>query len=200
MGLCSTVAIDDLTLSDAAIVDGQIMLEPSSSHSICDIHPAVRGTTEELRGILRKEFESIGRPTWWQRLASPIPNHLQAYCFGLDKGPENLGFATKVLAEVYFCQFICVFLHFCFSHQEHLICEDMLKLLDTWEWDFGNDADNSRYAFNGLYSGCIKTIANTWRSTGIHIKLCRVITFLFCPQITEQYFKKIITGQSQAGG
>ena len=131
-------------------------------------------------------------------MESPIPDLLQCFVFGLDKGPENLGFAPKLIAEIQHVDNICAAINFCFPHQFRLVAEDQLEHLDSWKW---GDADgDDAYAFGGKYTGCVKTISNTWRSPGTHMKLRRTVTDIFGDEVADTFFRKLYLGHLEVGG
>ena len=58
------------------------------------------GTAEELYQIIRYQFASISCPTPGLRAiyAAGSPHRLSTYLFGLDHGPDNKGWATRLMA------------------------------------------------------------------------------------------------------
>ena len=96
-------------------------------------HPARPFILQRVLPIDQKEVQSVGCPTWEARAAEcreagDDTKTTSMYAFGLDAGPENVKFASRVrtaLKDVKHVMFIVVF---CLMHQAHLITKNVLKV------------------------------------------------------------------------
>ena len=180
MALVDRAFLDATSIADGMGTDAfdtYISEHALRTRSLCDIQEVNKGTTEEFRGIMKKQFESVKCKTWLDRVREPVPGLVRVFTTMLDMGPENLGFGPTALQDVAGANYTMVHLMFCMEHQFHLCDEDVLKVLDGWTWTHRDDATTNRYKFGGKHTGLVKTVANTWRSWGL-IKNCRMRSLL----------------------
>ena len=72
-------------------------------------------------------------PTWEQRAAERKTNVRTAYWFGLDNGPDNVGFVKRVRHVVGKCPSVMYGTVWCLLHQTHLIVAASLAMVESHE-------------------------------------------------------------------
>lgn len=118
---------------------------------------------EEAYCITRREFASVGAPSWEARIEQSVDNpcRISVYNMGLDRGPDNKGNVRRILASLDTCPLVMVCAVWCFFHGANLIVTSMLVCLDEWTWD---EVD-----MPCKYVGSLATISNLWRSPGVGV-------------------------------
>ena len=119
----------------------------------------------ETYGFMLRHLASVGCPTWQQQAALPQGEqcHCAVYLFGVDAGPGNIGALPKLQGELAHCPYVMYAAVFCFCHQVHLICKDLLQCMEGWQWGVLTGTKQ--------YWGTVATVANVWRSCGIPTRL-----------------------------
>ena len=108
--------------------------------------------------MVGEEFRGVGRAIWDGDLEETTPPRIRAYIFGLDAGPDNVGFTKLVASTVRSCMYTMIWVVWCRFHQYHLIVRSMLVVLDSFTW--------SNQPYGASYFAGLCTICNTWREAG----------------------------------
>ena len=160
----------------------------------CDLQPVRQGTSDELLGLIRKQYASVGAPSIFDRAqtARYHPHRLTLAIFVLDHGPDNVGIVNPITCLVHPHKNLMVLFWFCFFHQLQLITEASIKRCVEFEWDFpAEGSDDSPLLFDVNYIGGIKCIVNTWRSSRMPHKVRSAANKILGAQRAKKDKKKI---------
>ena len=172
--LCAWYEVPDITQRWTEITEcgrpNKIAEVVFGTHSICDLQKVLTGDGEELTRIVRKEFASVGAPHWDNRMnnAKSSLSRLTLYALSLDHGPDNVFLARRLKKSFEGYQNIMICVQWCLFHQYHLGVRSLLEVFESWTWDCDQKLPCK-------YHGGVATIANTWRSTGIHTRLQELV-------------------------
>jgi hypothetical protein len=169
--------------AEGAVVD-PLLLSSQCAQLVqaSDLLEVKHGTAAETHQFALHHLSSVGCQTW-QEAAQRLPGvscpgpdgvpALEAYIFGVDAGPDNVGMLGRVredLRDVLHVLFIGVF---CFLHQSHLIVRDLLNHLDGFDLGLLGGGSSRRYWSS------VATVANQWRSIGVPKKLRRAAAQIY---------------------
>ena len=129
---------------------------------------------------MEKCFKGAGAVSWTTR-KQHLRNLLTLYCIAWDGGPENAGMTPRIVAGLRNCIQVMVSVIFCFMHRMHL---GFIAVLDAVA-EFAFDGEDISV---GLLSG-LKTVANVWRSTGMHTKLNETAASLYGEPVAAEHFE-----------
>ena len=131
-----------------------------------DLQKVVEGTAAANYWMIKREFESVGCPTWIDRIgeARARPDRTTVFIFGCDGGGENTGMAPLLRRDFGILPNVSYVIDVCFFHSVHLIVGDALDLIDRWQWP-------EPHALEPRYYSALATTVNVWRSTGIYTKI-----------------------------
>ena len=155
---------------DASIIVDSLQQRAVRVRSHADLQAVQDGTGAETYLLMKKELESVGCPTWESRIADATanPRRLSVFCFGLDRGPDNIGAIGRIKTALRPHVNVMFFVGWCLMHLAQCTILNILKVFDTWEW-----AGCGHKALPQAYFSCVATVANIWRDPGIHKKLLR---------------------------
>ena len=139
--------------------------------SQCDLQVCELGTGAETYSLVVGAFSSVGAPSWEDRAnqyASGRSQRISVYNFGFDKGPDCVGCIGRVRARIATIPFVMFAVCYCFFHQLHLGCKDLVAVLDAWTWDLPECAD---VVPTVSYFNAVSAIAGAWRYVGIPRKV-----------------------------
>jgi len=157
-----------------------------------DLQCVKAGNSRELYGMVQKEAASVACPTWETRVeqinidtAAGKPPRTSMYNVGTDAGGENIGMLPMIRMSLWPTIFVMYSWIFCFMHQGHLLCKNIITVLDRWSWDGDEDRLPCPY-----YTG-VSSISGLWRRAGHPAKILNAACELFSQVVSERYFSRV---------
>ena len=135
------VGENKLHLSDIAVLALSILAQrsgnaPSYHYAIPEVQEVLHGSTDELEAIIQKEFASVGVPTLADRLnqAHLFVHRKSMFYLGLDRGPDNTGWAGRIRRAARRVPNISYFIRWCMAHGIHLTTFMHYVIMNAWKW------------------------------------------------------------------
>ena len=138
-----------------------------------DLQTEVLGTGEELYFMTLREMQSVGIPTFEDRVEQSVQTsrRFSVYVSGVDRGPNCQNCARRVRSKLKGIKKVACATIWCFFHALQLAFKDHIALVEGFD-------------FEGVelpcrFHGGLATIANTWRSVGVPRKLTNACIALY---------------------
>ena len=158
-----TIVCQSCSVAEDTDVAGVLQVE--RTFAAADLQVVHDSTGAETYALMLREMASIGAADWERRCieASENPARVSMFTFGVDRGSDNVGAARRVKTRLVGVPNVMFNFAWCLLHSLHHIVENVLTVLDGWDW--GRESQPQSY-FNA-----VATIANVWRSPGTHKNL-----------------------------
>eukprot|EP00959_Pyramimonas_sp_CCMP1952_P033123 694594-Pyramimonas_sp.AAC.1 len=124
------------------------------SNSCADVQPVKSGTAHEVYGLMDKQFQSVGCPSW----TSDRPRGFRTFLFMLDSAGDNIKAIKMIVEYLRLNLAVAVISQFCLLHQYSLAMGFFCMVLERFQ--VGESADESKSCSR------VASIANTWRMPG----------------------------------